>query len=148
MTMINPYLMFDGNCEEAMNFYADALGAEAQIMKVGDSPAAGDFDEASKKRVMHSALMKDGESILLASDVMMEYADGVKYTIGNAMTVCIHCKSEEEIRTFFANLSKGGEVGSEVKTEFWGDMFGMVTDKYGFDWMLNFSKQDCLEEKK
>lgn len=136
MTMINPYLMFDGNCLEAMNFYKDALGAELQVMKVGDTPAAANFDESAKDRVMHSSLRKDGESILLAADVMME---GEKYTIGNAMTICVHCKSEEEIRMFFANLSKGGKVGSEVKTEFWGDMFGMLTDKYGFDWMLNYA---------
>lgn len=133
--------MFNGNCEEAMNFYADALGAEVQVMKVGDTPAAKDLDESAKNKVMHSHLMKDGESILLAADVMMEYADGEVYTRGNAMNILIHCRSEEEIRTFFTNLSQGGKIGSEVKTEFWGDMFGMVTDKYGFDWMLNFSKE-------
>lgn len=131
-TQVNPYLTFNGNCAEAMNFYKDCLGADLKIQTVGESPAAGKMGVTDDK-VMHAALTK-GDISLFASDLLGKD----QFTPGTDVSLCLNCSSEEEIRSFFAKLSVGGKVGSELQDTFWGAIFGELTDKYGKHWMFNY----------
>jgi len=132
MSKITPYLFFDGNCREAMNFYHDCLGGELKMQTIGESPAAASQPPEAGWRIMHATLDK-GDLALMASDMMF---GGL--THGNSVSLTLECGSEEEIKTFFVALSKGGKVTSELKKEFWGGTFGQFDDKYGFHWMLNY----------
>jgi PhnB protein len=135
MAQLNPYLHFNGNCREAMTFYKACLGGELSMQTVGESPMAAQMPKEAHKNVLHSALVKDG-LVLMGSD-MMEPGGVVK---GNDMTLCLVCKSKEEIETFFSKLSAGGKVTHPLKEEFFGT-FGDLTDKFGFNWMFQFDKQ-------
>jgi PhnB protein len=132
MAQLVPYLHFNGNCKEAMQFYADSLGAKLDLMTIGESQMAEGMPKEAQNKVLHSTLDKDG-FILMASD-MMEEEGG---TQGNMMTLCLVCKSKEEIDTLFSKLAAGGKIGHPLKEEFFGT-FGDLTDKYGFNWMFQF----------
>ena len=134
MASIIAYLTFDGNCREAMNFYKGALGGELTIMTVGQSPAAAQMPKESHDQVMHADL-KSGSINLMASDNL---GGERPVTVGSAISLMLNCSSEEEIRRIFPKLAVGGKVNSELKVEFWGSLYGDITDKYGLRWMLNF----------
>jgi PhnB protein len=135
MATINAYLTFDGNCREAMTFYRDCLGGELSLMTVGESPVAAQLPEANHGDIMHAALSK-GALTLMASDMMG--MDSVRR--GNTVSLMLYCASEEEIRSFFSKLSVGGTVNTPLKVEFWGSMYGDVTDKFGMRWMFNYDQ--------
>jgi PhnB protein len=134
-TQINAYLTFKGNCREAMSFYKDCLGGELNIQTVGESPIAGQCPEAIQGQVMHASLMNNN-LILMGSDMMSSSA----YVHGNSISLSLNCSSEDEINTFFKKLSEGGKVIDDLKLQFWGALFGVLQDKYGFVWMLNYNK--------
>ena len=134
MTQLIPYLAFNGNCREAMTFYQACLGGKLDVQTVGESPIAEQTPAALHALVVHSALMHDGTMLLFASDMMGD-EEPVQ---GNTVTLCLNCRSEDEITTFFANLSEGAQVTEPLRTEFWGATFGQLTDKFGMRWMLNY----------
>jgi len=129
-TQINPYLVFDGNCADAMTFYHECLGGELTLQTVGESPMAGQFPPEMHERILHSSLVKDG-LILLASD--MAGSEGVWQ--GNSIALSLLCSTEEEIYTFFANLSRGANVTRPLHPFFAGTI-GALTDRYGIDWII------------
>lgn len=134
MSKITPYLFFDGNCREAMDFYHECLGGELKTQTVAESPAAANMPKEAGPKIMHSTLDK-GSLSLMASDML-----GGKPSSGNTICLTLVCESEEEIKAYFAALSRGGKVTSPLKTEFWGGTFGQLDDKYGFHWMLSYDK--------
>ena len=136
MTQINVYLSFNGNCREAMNFYKDCFGGELTIHTFEGSPMAAQMPEAAQQAVMHASLRKD-HLLLLASDGGGMYQG---YTKGNTISISLNCSSDEEITDFFNKLSVGGTVTMPLADQFWGAKFGMLTDKYNMDWMLNYDK--------
>jgi PhnB protein len=132
MKKLNPFLRFnDGKCKEAMNFYKDCLGGELEFMTVKGSPMEAQMPADKQEFIMHSTLSKDG-FVLIGSDMMQDRA-----TVGDHAGLSLDCESEEEIKTVFAKLSSGGEVFMPIEKQFWGALFGIVTDKYGVEWMLN-----------
>ena len=133
MKCLVPYLTFVKNCREAMEFYHDCLGGELKLMTVGESPVAGQMPKDAQGRIMHAAL-SGGAFGLMASDDLG--GDGA--SIGSAINLMIDCESEAEIRAIFPRLARGGKVNSELKVEFWGSLYGDLTDKFGLRWMLNF----------
>jgi PhnB protein len=135
MTQINVYLMFDGNCAEAMSFYQQCLGGELSINKVEGSPLEGQCPPEKKDKIMHASLTNGG-IVLMASDVLMPGT----FVRGNASSVSLNCSSEEEIQNYFAKLSAGGQVTLPLGKQFWGAVFGMLTDKFGVEWMLNYDQ--------
>ena len=143
MIQINPHLHLNGTTREAMAFYKDVFGGEVKIMTVGEMPAdaktgmPGGVTKENENNVMHAELEKDGETIIMAADMM----DPKTFTPGDTITLSINCTSEDEIKTIFSKLSAGGKVTMPLKDEFWGATFGMLTDKFGIDWMLNFQKK-------
>jgi PhnB protein len=100
---------------------------------VGESPMAASMPAQVHNNVLHSTLESDG-FLLMASD-MMESGAAVK---GNTMTLCLVCKSKEEIESAYSKLAAGGTVGHPLKEEFFGT-FGDLQDKYGMSWMLQFN---------
>jgi PhnB protein len=135
MPKLVPFLRFnDGKCREAMNFYKDILGGKIQEMTLGESPMAKDFPD-KKDLIMHSELSSD-KITFFGSDMFRD-----KAMIGDNVGMALNCESEEELMRVFDKLSKGGEVFMKPEKQYWGGIFGSVTDKYGVEWMLNFQEQ-------
>jgi PhnB protein len=135
MTQINAYLNFNGNCREAMSFYQECLGGELSLQPVEGTPMESQCPAAMKHHILHSSLAKNG-LLLMGSD--MTGPEG--YVKGNTMSLSLSCSSEDEINTFFTNLSEGGQVIHPLVEQFWGAIFGVLTDKYGVRWMFNYDK--------
>ena len=89
-----------------------------------------------KDQILHASLLKES-LVLMASD--MTGPDG--FINGNTIALSLNCSSEKEIRTFFSNLSSGGQISQQLEEQFWGATFGVLTDKYGTRWMLNYDKK-------
>lgn len=130
MKALHPYLTFNGNCREAMNFYTDALDADLHIMDGEEMPNA---TEETKELVLH-AMLRKGSSVVMASDAMQ----GGPVTSGTNFSLSIDCESTDEQDKFFEALKQGGNVTMPLQDVFWGARFGMLTDKFGVNWMLNF----------
>ncbi len=137
MKQITPYLFFDGNCREVMNFYKKVLGGELSIMTVGESPM-GEKMPNSKDRILHAAIMKGNTVMLMASDTMIP---GQTAEMGEGNYCTIICDSKEEIDLLFSKLSEGGKVSMPLEEAFFG-WFGSLTDKFGTKWMLEFDNPE------
>lgn len=135
MNAINPYVGFNGKCREAMSFYQQCFGGELEFQEVAATPVK-QFSAGEKDKIYHSSLAKDGLPILMGSDM----TDGEGYSKGNNIALAISCNSEEDIYSLFDKLGKDGKVSAPLKEEFWGGIFGRLTDQFGIEWMLNFSK--------
>lgn len=137
MATLNPYLNFNGNTEEAFNFYKSVFGGEFMggIMRWGDNPDGGEFAEADKNKVMHVAL-SIGESLLMGTDSI----DGVgpKLQFGNNLEIMISPQSREEADRLFKGLSNGGKTNMPMADVFWGAYFGSLTDKFDVNWMIHY----------
>lgn len=133
MKEIVTYLTFDGNCREAMTFYSNCLGGNLALTPFSEMP--GDHPPEAKDRIMHARISRAGGSpVLMASDTM----PGVPFHPGAGFSISIMCESADEIDRLFAALGEGGKVGMPLGDQFWGARFGMLTDKFGIHWMLNF----------
>ncbi len=131
---INVYLYFNGNCEEAMNFYKDAMGGSiANMVRYGEAPMP--TKEEWKNRVMHGVLSLDTTSIFFSDS--SEHGD---VSFGNNFAVSLSFKSDAEITDAFNALSAGGNVTMPLQDTFWNAKFGMCTDKFGVNWMFNWDK--------
>jgi len=125
--VLNPYLFFKGNCREAMEFYKSVFGGDVNYMTFDNVP---NTPENMKGMIMHSTL-KGGDAELMASDSEQASPEAKKIELS------LSCSDEAKMQKIFADLSAGGKVKHELKKEFWGDMFGQLTDKYNIDWMVN-----------
>jgi PhnB protein len=135
---INPYLNFQGNTEEAFNFYKSVFGGEFEggIMRFKDAPADPNqkISADEQNKVMHIAL-KIGDSMLMGTDCLTSYNQTVNF--GNQTSLCINPPTKEEADRIFAALSEGGKVDMPMSEMFWGDYFGSFTDKFGILWMIS-----------
>lgn len=135
MATINPYLTFNGNCELAFEFYRSVFGGEfATVMRMGEVDGMPVPEEA-KNKVMHVALPIGETAILMGSDTVEGLGPSV--TIGNNFGVAIGTKQRDEADRLFNGLSSGGTVTMPMADAFWGGYFGMLTDKFGVNWMIN-----------
>lgn len=134
MKQIITYLTFNGNCREAMNFYKDCLGGELTFQTIGDSPMADRIPKQMQHNILHATLVKDGIT-LMASDMVGD--NGL--IKGNAVSLMLNCSSEDEIRTWYSNLSADGQATHPIENTFWGALFGGLTDKFGTYWLLNYT---------
>ena len=141
MATTNVYLNFNGNCEEAFNFYKSVFGGEfGYLGRFGEMPESEEYkvSEADKNKIMHVSLAI-GNSILMGSDTGEEY--GKSFVQGNNFSVSVTAASKKEADELFAGLSVGGQVTMPMNDTFWGDYFGMLTDKFGINWMIGFNEQ-------
>jgi PhnB protein len=130
-TSLNPYLMFNGNCKEAMNFYKECFDANLEISTYGDSPM--EYLPEQKDHVLHSSISK-GNIVIMASDSMK----GQTSNFGSNISLSINCASREELDILFDKLAEGGKITMPKENTFWGAYFGMLTDKFGIHWMFNY----------
>ena len=135
MAQLNPYLGFNGNCREAMEFYKSVLGGELTMQTMGESPMAAGMPPEQHNNILHSQL-KNEHLILMGSDMGGESTEKG----GEKLSLCMVCESKEEIERLFAALSEGGNVEHPLKEEFFGT-FGDFRDKYGFRWMFQYSPE-------
>lgn len=139
MNTINIYLIFNGQCEAAFNFYKSALGGEfAAFGKFKDVPptdGAPPLSASDLERVMHVALPISSETILMGSDSTQQTGPVV---FGNNFSVSINTDSQAEADRLFNALSDGGQVLMPMTNTFWGAYFGMFSDKFGISWMINY----------
>jgi len=137
--MVQPYLFFDGRCEEALEFYRQALGAEVtMLMRFKDSPEPAGCPAASGDKVMH-ANVRIGDSTIMASDGRCE---GKPNFQGFALS--IEAPTEAEADRRFNALAKGGQVQMPLAKTFFARRFGMVTDQFGVTWMVIVPSEEAL----
>ncbi|MFZ2314411.1 MAG: VOC family protein [Gammaproteobacteria bacterium] len=132
MKPLIPYLFFNGNCREAINFYQQCFGGELELVTYGDAPKDARVQEAANNEIMHASLTK-GTCALMASDWPSNGANQ-----GNNVQLSINCETMLEIETLFDKLSSEGKIVQPLSDTFWGARFGMLIDKYGIHWMLNY----------
>ena len=133
---LNPYLAFNGTCEEAMTFYRDCLGGEFEsINRFRDGPdemGGTVIPAVMKDRVMHMTWRFE-DNVVMACDSVGEVPEG-----GN-VTLCIDIEDGDRVGAVFEMLSAGGTITFPLENTFWGARFGMFTDRYGVQWMFNSS---------
>ena len=138
MLNINAYLHFMGKTEEAMNFYKSILGGEFTIFgRFRDVPGAENMNPEDQKKIMHISLTTKNGIVIMATDSLESMGQQVNF--GNNVHLCIQAESETEVDKLFAALSTGGKVEMPVNKTFWGAYFGMCQDKYGVQWMINYT---------
>ncbi len=139
MKSINPYLNFAGNTEEAFNFYKKVFGGDflGGVYRFKDTPEAGKLSKEEQEKVMHIALPLGNGNMLMATDALESM--GFNVTFGNNFHISIDADSKEEADQLFKGLSEGGNPEMPMMDQFWGAYFGMVTDKFGVKWMINFA---------
>lgn len=131
-TKLNPYLNFNGNAKEAMEFYKSVLGGELimQTMRESGMPVADEY----KDQIIHAQLTS-GDIILMASDT----ADHGKAEFGTSVHLSLVGSDEAGLTEIFNKLAEGGKVDMPLQKQFWGDTFGMLTDKFDIHWMVNIA---------
>lgn len=147
MATFNPYLHFTGNAEEAFRFYRSVFGGEfIRIMRYGEMPPCEDImiPEDFKDKIMHISLPLGKNNILMGSDAMSEM-NGRKFSMGDNFHIAISAESREEAETFFNNLSEGGRIDMPLADSFWGSYFGMLVDRYGIQWTVEYETDQNLK---
>jgi PhnB protein len=144
MAQVNPYLIFNGNCEEAFLFYQSVFGGEFPYMgKFKDMPTDDNCPPVSEEeanKVMHVSL-PIGDTVLMGSD---STAQSGAVTVGNNISVSINTASRAEADTIFNGLAVGGNAFMPMTNTFWGAYFGMLVDKFGINWMVNFDENPSI----
>ncbi len=141
MANINPYLDFDGNAEEALNFYKSVFGGEFTALMRYKEMSGAECDgmklaNDELERVMHISLPIGNNSILMASDVLE--STGQTRIVGTNFSVSIGADSKEEAEKLYHGLADGGTMTMPIADAFWGAYFGMLTDKFGVQWLVNY----------
>jgi PhnB protein len=127
---LNPYIAFEGNAREAMEFYRDVFGGELVINTFGEF---GNPDPEVADKTMHAQLETDRGFTLMASDGPPE----AEMTIGDNISVSLSGDEAEELHGYWDKLSEGGSVTMPLEKQMWGDEFGMCVDRFGISWMVN-----------
>lgn len=142
MATTNTYLNFNGDCEQAFNFYKCVFGGEFTYMgRFGEMPPSDDYTvpDGDKNKIMHVSL-PIGKSVLMGSDTGGDWAPSFKQ--GNNFSISINADSKDEADTLFNKLAEGGQVTMPMDNTFWGDYFGMLTDKFGINWMMSYNENN------
>jgi PhnB protein len=140
MTTVNPYIYFNGNCEDAFNFYKSVFRKEfAYIGRYKDVPDADRqiFTEADDK-IMHVSLPISAETSLMGADNTEAYKESQKY---NNFSLIIHTYSKEEANRLFNELSANGKVKLPMASTFWGSYYGICIDKFGISWKITSEEE-------
>ena len=129
-----PYLNFDGDCRQAMEFYRDVFGAELNVQTYAEAHGEASHGE----RVMHARL-ESGPIDMMASDVHPEHSQ--PYVAGNSVYLSLIGTDRDLLAGWFDRLAEGGKVEMPLEKQFWGDEYGALTDKFGMRWMVNISPE-------
>lgn len=145
MKAVNVYLNFNGNTEEAFNFYRSVFGGEFEggIMRFGDMAASGEMGdmgevpEDARDKVAHVGLPLGDDAYLMGTDACESMGQSV--TMGSNLYITLETDSEEEAGRLFRSLSDGGEVEMPLQETGWADKYGSCTDPFGVKWMVNYT---------
>ncbi|MFD7705287.1 VOC family protein [Streptomyces caelestis] len=132
-SLLNPYLSFDGNARQALEFYREVFGGELRLNTYGDFGRSG-ADNTDK--IMHGMLASPAGFTFMGADM----PPGMKYAPGNNFAVCVSGEDESALRGYWEKLSRGGSVAVPLEKQMWGDVFGMCTDRFGVPWMVNINR--------
>ncbi len=137
MFILNPYLNFNGNAEQAFNFYKSVFGGEfSSFMRMGDVPDSPyELSAEDQQKIMHVALPLGRGNTLMASDIIE--SAGHQRVQGNNIYLGINTTDEAEARRLFEGLSVNGQIETPLEEMFWGALFGSFTDQFGIKWMIN-----------
>ncbi|WP_229073182.1 VOC family protein [Actinoplanes sp. DH11] len=127
---LNPYLSFNGNAREAVEFYRDVFGGELTVSTFGEF---GTPDPGIQDKVMHAQLETPQGYTLMASDC----PPGMPWNPGDTVTVSLSGDAGDGLREVWARLAEGGTVGVPLEKQMWGDEFGQLVDRFGVPWMVN-----------
>jgi PhnB protein len=130
-SILNPYVSFNGDAREAMEFYQNVLGGKLELSTFGESGVP----DAPADQIMHAQLTSDAGYTIMASDT----PPGMPYQPGQNMSISLSGDEADRLRGYFDGLSAGGNVMMPLEKQMWGDEFGMLTDKFGIAWMVNIS---------
>jgi PhnB protein len=141
MKNLNIYLNFNGNCEEAFLFYKSVLGGEfpyiGRYKEMPQKEGCDPMPEELGNRIMHISLVTGNGFMIMGSDTGGDWAPN--FQMGNNFAISITAESKEEADRIFNGLSQGGIATMPLQDTFWGDYFGMCTDKFGVNWMISFA---------
>lgn len=145
MPTINPYLNFQGNTEEAFFFYQSIFGGKfiGGITRFSDTPEGDHLPENERNKVMHIALQIGDRNTIMGTDALESMNQTVQQ--GNNFYISIQADSKQQADQFFNGLSDEAKIEMEMQNTFWGDYFGMLTDKSGIKWMVSFSENRWYE---
>ncbi len=133
---LSPYLNYKGNCEEAFNFYKSIFGGEFNyIGRFKDMPNSEDLSSEEANKIMHVSL-PIGNGYIYGSDIRESMNNA--FVTGTNISLTLTPESEEEARRVFDALGEGGRVTMPLDKTFWGSLFGMVTDRFGINWMVDY----------
>ncbi len=131
---LNIYIYFNGNCEEAMNFYKDATGGTIDmIQRYGDAPMG--TGDSYKDKILHAVMTIYGTTVMFSDANEKRHVNA-----GDNFSMALDFKNDEDITKAFEAFSAGGNITMPLQDTFWGAKFGMCTDKFGIGWMFNFDK--------
>ena len=137
---IHSYLNFSNKSEEAFRFYEKVLGGKlTEIHRFGGLPSQDGFEltPEQKNLVMHVGLELPDGQMIMASDMIAGM--GPTRVVGNNISISVHPDSKQEADRVFNALAQGGTITMPIADQFWGDYFGSLTDRYGINWMVNYS---------
>src|SRR6185437_1912425 len=139
---VDVYLNFNGNCREAVEFYAEVFGTEKpKIMTFGETPPNPEYPlpEEAKDLVMHTRLNIQGSNVMF-SDVF----PGMPFIQGNNISLAVVSKDLDEVKAVFAKLSESGTVTMELQETFWSKCYGALKDKFGIEWQFNYDNGEMV----
>jgi PhnB protein len=131
---LNPYISFNGNARQAMEFYKDVFGGELNLNTFGDF---GQADSPDAAKIMHAQLEAPNGFTLMGSDT----PQGMTYNPGDTITVSLSGDDNADLRGYWDKLAASGKVTMPLEKQMWGDEFGMVVDQFGVPWMVNIAGQ-------
>jgi len=130
---LNPYISFNGNARQALEFYKRVFGGTLTLNTFGEFGAE---DSAGADKIMHGVLETDRGYALMGSDT----PPGMEHNPGNNITVSLSGDDADELRGYWEKLSEGGTVSVPLEKQMWGDEFGSCVDQFGVPWMVNISQ--------
>lgn len=131
---LNPYISFEGNAREAMEFYQSIFGGKLDLSTFGEAGMAG--EGLSPDGIMHAMLVADNGITLMGADT----ATGMReYVVGTNISISLSGDNKEELTDYYNKLVDGGKVDQPLTEAPWGDTFGMCVDKFGIFWMVNIA---------
>ncbi|MEU5153541.1 VOC family protein [Glycomyces sp. NPDC021274] len=130
-SILNPYVSFDGNAREAMEFYQSVLGGELKVMTFGESGMSG----PGADQVMHAQLTSEAGYTIMASDM----PPGMEHKPGQNISISISGDDGDRLRGYWEALSDGAEVTMPLEKQMWGDEFGALVDRFGVNWMVDIT---------
>ncbi len=133
LSKLNPYISFAGNAKEAVEFYKTVFGGELTLstFKEGGMPT----DESLADKIMHASLIVENGITIMASDT----PPGMTHASGSNISISLSGDNENELTEYWNKLSAGGKISMPLAKAPWGDMFGMLTDQFGIDWLVNIA---------